>query len=486
MKTLLIGKSTLLERRAVVRFAIFGYLPLLMALAMRVASGPTAVASYIVLAAFAMFGRSHAILSLTFSWLFSMLNTDLVPENSGGAAARYLVILAAAASALYHRGAVAKYRANGAFNMTVMLLLFLLVHSVVFSAKPDVSIMKALSWGITMLSLMALWQGLPAEDQANTANRIYHVLVGVLLGSLPLFATGPGYATNGTGFQGVLNQPQIFGMTMALLATWAGSRMLAEQRPGWFIILTTGASIAAVVLSEARTGGAALVLGIGLSLLMSPAIAGRSLIKMAPGLKSWRVWAVIFFGIATIVLMGPAFIQFLDQFISKSGRADVDGFWEAYDNSRGGLMAPMIANIMENPLRGVGFGIASDPSEMVVERDPIFGLPLGGAIEKGTALLAIFEELGIMGGLIVAWWIWRLLRNGASSGFIPFAVCMTALLLNMGEYTLFSVGGHGLLAMILFGWVYAAQDQRAEAKQLMGPKAAQPSLARTQSSFQKF
>lgn len=460
-----IGKVA--ERRAVIRFAIFGYLPLIFALVLRVASGSTVSASYAVLTVYALFGRANAILALILSWLFTMINVEFVADGDGSGVGRYLVILASTASALYHRGAVAKYKGNAAFNGTVLLVSFLLLHSILFSARPDVSILKVVSWGLTMLSLIAHWDGMSGDERRAVANRIYYVLVIILVVSLPLLNTSVGFAFNQTGFQGVMNHPQAFGLTMAILAAWASAKMFMERRPKWTTIIVAGASFFAVIWSEARTGGLAVILGLSLSLFLSPSFAGKSFVQLAPGFRSWRVWAIMFVALGAMLLMGSVFLDFIDQFISKSGRADVSGLLDAYDKSRGILIEPMLANISNDPFRGIGFGIASNPNNMVVERDPVFGFPLGAPIEKGTAPLAILEELGIVGAIAVAFWVRGLLKSGAKSGLAPFTVCIVGLALNMGEFTLFSVGGQGLLTMVLFGWVYASNNEqfRAESNQ---------------------
>ncbi len=75
---------------------------------------------------------------------------------------------------------------------------------------------------------------------------------------------------------------------------------------------------------------------------------------------------------------------------------------EAYDLSRGSLIDEMWQNITEHPLAGIGFGIGSDPSEMEIERDPVFRLPIGAPIEKGVLPIAVVEELGIIGALPTA------------------------------------------------------------------------------------
>ena len=97
--------------------------------------------------------------------------------------------------------------------------------------------------------------------------------------------------------------------------------------------------------------------------------------------------------------------NFIDYFITKSFQADVDGLFDAFYTSRAVLYEPMIANIKENPLSGIGFGIASDYSSMKIARDPILGLPLGAPIEKGVTPIMILEEVGIIGFIIFFIWL---------------------------------------------------------------------------------
>lgn len=433
------------------------YLPALLALVLRLASGPTASVSYLVLAVFALFGRQQAILALALSWLFTMISPGLVAEGSGGGAGRYLVILAAAASALLHSGFGVRHLQIRPFTLATMLLSgFLVAHSLLFSPMPDVSLLKALSWGLVMSALVSAWVGLTPQEFDATSRRLFFLLTCIAIASLPLVALPLGYLRNGTGFQGILNHPQAFGATAALLGAWAGARMFGEQRPSWFLIALTGLCLSLVFLTEARTGGLALVLGLGLSLLLSPMFAGRKLLRMVPGLASGRVWLVLGGATAAGLAIAPAISALIERFLTKSHRASVSGIFDAYETSRGFLMDAMLANIANTPFRGIGFGMASHPSLMIVERDPVFNLPLGAAIEKGMAPLAVLEEVGVIGACLVAGWVFWLLRSGANGGIAPLAVCLTALALNLGENTLFSPGGQGLLVLVLFGWIFAS------------------------------
>jgi len=65
---------------------------------------------------------------------------------------------------------------------------------------------------------------------------------------------------------------------------------------------------------------------------------------------------------------------------------------------------------------------------------------------------AVLEEVGVPGLLFVATWLWIMLQRCARAGVGPLALLLVILGLNMGEFTLFSLGGVGLLEIILLAW----------------------------------
>ena len=73
--------------------------------------------------------------------------------------------------------------------------------------------------------------------------------------------------------------------------------------------------------------------------------------------------------------------------------------------------------------------------------------------------LAVLEELGVFGALVVMTWLLALLRRGARAGVAQFAVMLTLLLVNLGEYMFFSVGGMGMLLLILFTGAATAEPR---------------------------
>src|SRR5690606_20509991 len=125
------------------------------------------------------------------------------------------------------------------------------------------------------------------------------------------------------------------------------------------------------------------------------------------------------------------------------------------------VMDAMIQNIQLRPWTGIGFGIDSVPDRMTVSRDPMFGLPIGAAVEKGVTPLMVVEEWGVSGALVVAGWAFAPLRGAARGGLSALAVVLVVLLLNLGEATLFSPGGFGLLPIVLLGWAYSSGQPTA-------------------------
>lgn len=432
------------------------------ALVMRFASGDTANLSYLVLASYALLGRAQAIQALALSWLFTMLSEGVAPLASAASIGRYAVIMAAAFSLLLRSGLAKEegFSISRPVLVTLVLGASLIVHSMLFSLMPDVSILKAVSWTVVMATLLSAWGGLTYDARIRLEYQLFGGLVLLLLVSLPLIFTDIGYLRNGRGFQGVLYHPQVFGPTVAFLGGWLAGRMLGTARPRWLDVALLALCVALTVMSEARTAGFALVLGMASTALVSPFIARIPARRLMPGLTSARLHVLALSVALVVVFAGAALSDRLGSYLVK--RSDAVSLMTIADSSRGRLIYPMISNIQERPLAGIGFGIASDPSSMQVDRDPVLGLPTSASIEKGVLPVAVLEELGIIGSLLVVAWLWSMIRRGARSGVAAFAVLSTLLFTNLGEATLFSPGGMGLLLLILLAWAVTGRWHNVE------------------------
>ncbi len=431
-----------------------GVLPggvLVVAICLRLSTPELANISYLVLAVYAVMGRGRAIQALALSWLFTMLNPAIAPDPTAATTWRYVVIASAATSVLLRSGlAKGRMQASASVLATLLLGAFIVVHAILFSPIPSVSILKAVAWTVCVSALLAAWRGLSTQSRARLESQIVGGLIAVMALSLPLLPTSAGYLRNGRGFQGILTHPQTFGVTMALLGAWLVGGLLGNANPSWKRLTVLGTCLVLIVLSEARTAGFALIAGIGLAVPISFLSARMPIRRLMPGISNRRMRLTMLVGGAALALVAPLLTHELHDYVQKSG--DSASFIDIYDQSRGALIAAMLRNIHAHPIRGIGFGIASDPISMAVDRDQLLGVPVGASIEKGVMPLAVLEELGIPGLLVVTGWLLLLARRAAYGGLTASLVIWTALFTNMGESTFFSPGGMGLLVLILVCW----------------------------------
>lgn len=430
------------------------------ALVLRLASVPSADLSYFILSAYALLGRSQAIHALALSWLFSMFSAGVAPIPTLDSLGRFAVIGAAGFSVfLRNAGAHHATRISSPVLLTFLLGCFFLVHSLIFSSIVSVSALKAVSWTIVVTTLLSAWSGMSEALRLQTSRDVFFGLIVIAIVSVPLVFFPLGYLRNGSGFQGIFSQPQAFGPTMAILGAWAACRMLGEKSPPWSHVALVGLCVALVVLSAARTAGVAFALGVMTAVALIPLLTMQRVRSVLPGFMSPRVHFILSSSALALLLLWPAIYDQLNAFLSKYGQS-ANSLTEAYEASRGGLIRVMWANFLDQPFTGIGFGIASSPGEMIIIRDPVLELPISAAIEKGVLPIAVLEEVGIPGFLLVAAWILVMVRRAARTGVATLAVISTALLLNMGESTLFSPGGLGMILLILVTWASTGSQEQ--------------------------
>lgn len=438
--------------------ALFLLIPIT-ALLMRFASGTTANISFGLIALYALKGREQALQALFLSWLFSSLNFYIAPDASAAALGRYGVLLAAAISVLIPRRTAPRSRSDKELIIVTSLFGSLtILHSLFFSSWVDVSLLKAISWTLTMMTLLAGWSGLNDRQRPQLTYQLFGGLMMVMLASLALVPFPAGYMFE-KGFMGILGQSQAFGITMALLGAWAAMRAVAEPRPSWALISMLPACMGLILLSGTRTAAVALLLGVAAAILLGPLLTGQPGGQVLPGLRSRRVHLALFIALVCMAVAWPKVVEQSTSFIEKN--AGTQNLAQAYQLSRGFLIDAMWLNIESDPWQGIGFGIASIPDLMEVQRDPIFDLPISAPVEKGVLPVAVLEELGIPGFVLFVAWLWIILKRCARRGVPALAVFLVALLLNMGEAILFSSSGMGMLAMLLIAWAATGKPMKA-------------------------
>lgn len=410
---------------------------------------PLPFVSFFVLAAYSFVGLKSVVLSLLFCSWASNLSAAICPDVGMDSLGRILVLLAAFV-------AVTRLGKSAVLDRCMLLVMVInfmactaVVHSVLFSQIPDVSILKVVLWWLGAFSIARALGRMSQNDLVSTRDLAYQSLKAVVLLSLATSWSAMAYLTNGTGLQGVLRHPQTFGVVSGLGLTWSVMTFLTNASPKAKDLLFIGGVFVACFLSESRSALLSSFFALGLAFFLGVVFRLEPLKRMCPGLLSPLGLAVVLSIISVVVLQPGDVVSRSEAFLSKG--TDAQSLAEAYTRSRGGLLDVMYENIDRNPMFGIGFGLGSFPELMQVTRDPIFGLPLSAPVEKGVLYVAILEELGIPLGLVFNFLLLCAAYAATRISITNGAVVLFILLSGAGEAALFSIGGFGLLLCVILG-----------------------------------
>lgn len=405
--------------------------------------------AFLILAILAILGGKFTIFALMSSWFLTLINPTLVVESSFSSLARYIIVLCAFLSIFCHMIISRKFIVSFYILPLSVVFICIFVHSLLISYAPLFSILKLISWYCVIVTLLITWYNLSESCRYQMYATLTTILKFIICASLPLLLFPQiGFARNGTGFQGLLNHPQAFGPTSALLAALLIGGIISNKKIDikniiWFLLC-----IICIVLSEARTAGLALAISVIIAIIFNPILQMRSFFEANPIFKNRYIYVYIAVVITGAFILFPWYGGILQNYLFK--RTDSTSLFEAAEASRGKLVDMMLSNIENNPWFGLGFGVASDPMKLEIVRDPIFNLPISAPIEKGVLPVAIIEELGfLLGGSLLLWFIFSFIRAAnISAQNLSLALCI--FFLNFGEYMFFSTGGMGMLMLIFF------------------------------------
>ena len=413
-------------------------------LILRMSGSLGAIIAFIFLIFYAAFGKQHTIFAFLLSWIFVLINPVIAVNPSVLAIVKPLIIISGFTSAVFSYFYQHSHKASKISFLTAILVLIIVIHSLFFSYNMAISLLKILLWFFTFVTLYYSWSSLILEERTKVFGGVVNFLQLLLVISIPLLLIPSiGFAVNGTGFQGIFNHPQVLGPTFALLGVILASKIINSNRFELKSIFLLFICIVFIILSEARTAGLAFIGPLIIIMLLKP-FNNR---KDGSFLKNKKNIIFILFVLVTIVVILPTYSSYLTGYIFK--RADSTNIIDVANASRGGLVDVMLENIRSKLLFGIGFGLASDPSMMDVQVDPFFGIPISATVEKGVLLIAVLEELGLIVAVYFYFWLFYILYRSSCYGLQNLSIVLCIIFINFGENTFFSVGGLGMLLIIL-------------------------------------
>lgn len=435
-------------QRILLRWDLF-WLTAILVLLIRIFLGPAGLLAYLIVAIYGVSGRRQAVEALLLSWFITLANSAIFGEVAGGTIGRFVVIFAVSAAAIIRFLEKKTLRINHVIFATLMLGGYILLHSLLFSVVVAVSFLKGAVWMLAMLTAILSFTSLSATEFRLAERHIYGFLVLVILLCVPAYLLLPAGSLPGyTYMRGVLGHSQATGTLGAVLAVWAFSRMIQKSQGATWELLIFGTAITTTFLTGARTGLLSIVLCMIIIGVLASTQGKRPFHQLFQGMRN----PIMAFGIVVIamsaVLSSNMLLESIHDFLNKTSATE--NLAEAYATSRGGLIEEMWANIRRDPVVGLGFGIASDPVSMQVQT--VAGIPISAVVEKGVTLMAVWEELGLIGLALTVYWVTVILFKSAGALLTQFGLLLAILLLNFGEATLFSAGGTGLLQIVLIGY----------------------------------
>lgn len=323
--------------------------------------------------------------------------------------------------------------------------------------------------------------------RATHAHEAPYALAGILaafmLATIVTLMMGRAYTYTYSDLNGVVWQPQILGLCLAPLIV-----LLVRLRrlPVWLRVLGIGAASWLIWLAWSRTGLAALTviavfegLRLGLERAFGPAA------KRPPN-KQRRDKKIAQYGLAFIyvaVLFGSLWFASSAPPSTPAPGATKQVFsLEGYASSRSFPLERSFSNIEDHLGTGLGFGIPSDPRliDPVVAYENLRVLKTESRFviltDKGNSFVAIVEETGILGAPIWLFLFFVILASVATSGPVGQSMALLFILCAIGEATVFTVTGIGMLqwTALIASAGFARQPRRRLTRPLQRYDAYEP------------
>ncbi len=409
--------------------------------------------SYLLLILLCFLGPRAIILSIFLLWLFYSLNSPLFPDQGYMYGfVRFIIIFLAL---ILSFDLLPKNIIKRNFKVYFWLLIFVLfvfLQSFFNSPFIEVSILKILTWCSLFVLLMNCWSKIDKEEFYMLTKDLFFFFLLITISSLFLVNSHYGYVQNYALFQGILHHPQLFAIVMSLFSLMIITGFPYKLHLNIVNFLITIVALYLLFLSNGRTGILSLFLALNIYFLINPTFDHfrKKYTNTSKFIYFFLLSTLPFLIILIFQMNNILNIQFIQDVITKSGNTNEKLLIDAYLESRGQIFFSSFDNIINNFWSGIGFGIGSNLETFIVLRDPFFGIPYFGAVEKGLIFVAILEEIGIFGLIVFMVFILSCFFNLCESGFKSLPLFSLIIILNFGESTFFSTGGVGSLLLIFF------------------------------------
>ena len=425
-------------------FSKYGLFSVLLLLLSSIAI-PITFALHVILLIAALINIKLALRVLFLLIIIKFFHPVFLKYDSNTAAFYWLVFIAASARIILPNF-LSAFRNWG---ILILYVSFLMISSFFVSRYPMISCFKAFVFLLGALSCTVGFSALTDSEKKSFVSWIMTFMSIIIIASIPtLFIPGIGFWINGTGFQGIMQNPQVMGIILSPALAFLSIKLIRHENNKKYVIMPAILSIMAImVMTGARTS----LIAAGLAVFVVLVINFSSRIKIRHRIIIFRAFllasASLFMLIMALVL-NPKLSSSLMSFIYKNRGDNIE---ESFYRSRGAGLEIHYNNFLKSPIIGNGFGVFAtpDPREKITR---VMGIPISAATEKGFALVAALEESGAIGILFLFALLFKMSKLAIANNDPGFTgAFFSCLFVNFGEAVFFSPGGIGLYFWILIG-----------------------------------
>ena len=336
-------------------------------------------------------------------------------------------------------------------TILIMLVSVLFAFNYFNSQVMSVSILKVFGFSLMSLSCLLVFDSISRIPSTNYIINAYVLVVTIV--SLISFVFGFAYQT-GSFFDGAFDDSQVAGPIYMVLMLWIVYQYLIEKKKNRRLLFLAGVFLLFVYFSHSRNS----LLSFGLGAVITYFLSTLNNIPIPNQRRFWGMIGSVFFlfilGFATdpkgFTLAALEYIQKGDESTNTT---------ELFQQTRGELIEASMDNFYQNPITGIGFGVATDYQNF---RERVQGaLPTSASVEKGFLPSAVLEEQGLIGAvflLIIIVHVTKTLIRKRS--FMLLWLFFSTLFINIGEAALYSMGPLGLFMWIMIAYVYCYEPPK--------------------------
>ncbi|KAA0548461.1 O-antigen ligase family protein [Bacillus sp. BGMRC 2118] len=321
--------------------------------------------------------------------------------------------------AYFKLDAIPRRKVRKITNLVLIFMIYNVITALIYSTLPTIAIFKLFSYVLIFLGVLI---GISyTNNKFNWINWSFKLFTALMMFSLPMVIFPIGYLRNGHAFQGLTNQPNMFGivaaLSIAIILTAFQTRRIKYRL---FTLLTVlPITMYMIILSKSRT---AFLTGCILFLIYIFIIKFNRFLKVI----SINILVVL---IIVFVLLENTTLNYLIEFIYK-GQSNLLF-------SRENQVAVLMNNFLMNPWFGNGFAVPVTPYRS-------FSFSTEYVVEPGNLILSILSYSGIIGFMIFVLYIIRIflinIMQFSQYCYLPVA----AILISMGEMVFFSSNNIGI------------------------------------------